>query len=188
MIMGQAAGVAASVAVKSGRSVQLIDVYELQEKLKAQGQVLSLEENPYGLWNTEESIIIDNHMKGFTTFNGNWRVKESIHPERYEMNYRYLPSGRSGVFEYRPYLFHTGNYDTYIWYPSSPEYTSNVTVKAYHTQGQATVQVNQQKTGGQWTKIGRFHFEKGQELRLAIEAKNLKRIAIADAVKFELVK
>ncbi len=188
MIMGQSAGVAASMAVKSGRSVQQIDVYELQEKLKAEGQVLSLENNPYGLWNTEESIVIDNQMKGFTAFSGNWHVEETIHPERYEMNFRYLPAGRNGVFEYHPYLFQTGNYDIYLWHPSSPEYTSNVTVKAYHTQGQTTVQVNQQKTGGQWTKIGRFHFEKGQGLRLAIEAKNLMKIAIADAVKFELVK
>ena len=104
------------------------------------------------------------------------------------MNYRSLLAGRSGVFEYHPFLFHSGNYNVYLWYPSSPEYASNVTVRIYHSQGQETVQVNQQKKGGQWIKIGHFPFEKGKSLRLAIEAKNLEKITIADAVKFELVK
>jgi hypothetical protein len=40
MILGQAAGVAASLALKSGRSVQDIAVDELQAKLKSQGAVL----------------------------------------------------------------------------------------------------------------------------------------------------
>src|SRR5919199_228844 len=39
MIIGQAAGVAASMALKSGKSVQDIDTAALSEKLKSQGAV-----------------------------------------------------------------------------------------------------------------------------------------------------
>lgn len=187
MIMGHSAGVAASMAVKSKRSVQQIDVYELQQKLETQEQVLSLEENPYGLWNTENSIVIDNHMKGFTSFNGDWRVVESIHPERYEMNYRYLPAGNIGDFEYRPYLFHSGDYDVYLWHPSSNNHASEVRVRLYHENGEETVKIDQQKNGGKWVKAGRFPYKKGKGLRLAIEARNDSKMTIADAVKFELV-
>ena len=47
MIMGQSAGVASALAVKSERDVHLIDITILQEELKKQKQILSLEDvNP----------------------------------------------------------------------------------------------------------------------------------------------
>ena len=187
MIMGHSAGVAASMAVKSKRSVQQIDAFELQKKLKAQEQVLSLEENPYGLWNTENSIIIDNHMKGFTSFYGNWRVVETIDPERYEMNFRYLPADNSGSFAYHPYLFRNGDYNVYLWYPSSKKNSAEVEVIVYHEKGEEIVKVNQQKRGGQWIKIGRFPYKKGKGKRILIKAKKSNKRTVADAVKFELV-
>ncbi len=42
MILGQAAGVAASLAIKTGKSVQEISVDDLQQKLQAQAAVFSL--------------------------------------------------------------------------------------------------------------------------------------------------
>ena len=85
-------------------------------------------------------------------------------------------------------MFHTGDYDVSLWYPSSLKFASNVPVRVHHARGQEAVQVNQQKNGGQWIKIGRFPFEKGKSLRLSIEADGLEKKVVADAVKFELVK
>lgn len=42
MIVGQSAGFAAAMAVKSKRPVQQIDIFELQNKLRKSGQILSI--------------------------------------------------------------------------------------------------------------------------------------------------
>jgi len=44
MIMGQSAGIAGALAVKSKRSVHLIDIFILQQELRKQKQILSLED------------------------------------------------------------------------------------------------------------------------------------------------
>ena len=105
MIMGHAAGVAAHLAAQSNRPVQLVDIYALQQTLSEQGQVLSLEENPYGSINTPTEIIIDNTMANFTNIIGDWYEEETVHTGRYEMNFRYSPPGKTGSFEYHPYFF-----------------------------------------------------------------------------------
>ena len=48
MILGQAAGVAAKLAIGSGRAVQDIDTAELTRILKSQGAVMEYRPNPQG--------------------------------------------------------------------------------------------------------------------------------------------
>jgi hypothetical protein len=187
MIMGESAGIAASMAVGSGRPVQLIDVYTLQEKLRARNQVLSLLENPYGVWNNEKEIVIDNTMKGFTNIIGDWYVQETRHAGRYEMNYRYCPKGGRGSFQYIPYFFKTGDYDVSMWFPSDNEFESDVQVRIITSAGEEIVKVDQSKIGGKWIKLGRFNFKKGRHRSLAIEVESKNKIVVADAVKFSLI-
>ena len=184
MIMGESAGVAAAMAAQSGRPVQKVDVYLLQEKLKNRKQVLSLKENPYGIWNTENEIIIDNNMKGFTSFTGNWFEEETVHTGRYEMNFRYKPVGQEGTFEYKPFLFKKGKYNVYYWGPASKEYEAQVPVEIYHSAGVEKVMLNQQRNGGGWFKLGTWNFSAGQNRTVAIVGEP-GRFVIADAVKFE---
>lgn len=183
MAMGHAAGVAAHLAVESGRPVQLVDVYALRQKLSAQGQVLSLEENPYGAMNTPSEIVIDNTMTNFTSIIGDWYEEETVHTGRYEMNFRYCPSGRTGSFEYHPYFFETGQYDVYIWHPASPQYSDAVTLTIYTPTETITRQINQQEAGGRWKKVGSFAFEQGKRRTLVIESAE-RQITVADAVRF----
>jgi hypothetical protein len=187
MIMGHSAGVAASLAASTGRPVQRVDIEVLQQKLKGQRQILSLKENPYGLWSSENEIIIDNNMKGFASFTGDWHEEETVHSGRYEMNFRVKPRGRSGTFEYSPYFFKSGNYRLSCWYPSAENYEPRVPVHIHHTGGTRTVHLNQQQGGGRWQEIGVFHFEQGQRLAVEIEAEQ-DRVVIADAFKFELLR
>ena len=186
MIMGESAGVAAAMAVKTGRPLQLLDIYELQQRLKAGKQVLSLKENPYGIWNSEDEIIIDNNMKGFTSFTGQWNEEETVHTGRYEMNFRFKPINNEGTFEFKPYLFKSGKYDVFIWNPSSSVYDSKVPVLINHSGGIEKVLVNQQKNGGNWIKLGTWAFEKGNKHSVAIVGEKGKFV-IADAVKFHFV-
>jgi hypothetical protein len=188
MVMGQSAGVAASMAIKSDRAAQLIDVYELRRKLLEQKQVLSLKDNPYGLWNSQDVIIIDNNMKGFVSFTGDWFEEEKVNAERYEMNFRYCPEGRKGVFEYRPYLFKDGTYDVFIWYPSSKTYNNNVPLFIKHSDGLDKTFINQQEDGGNWQKVGQYKFSKGRGSSVSIVSDLSSGIVVADAIKFELVR
>lgn len=183
MMMGHAAGVAAYMAAKSARPVQLIDVYTLQQKLSQQGQILSLETNPYGSISTPSEIVIDNTMTNFTKIIGDWYEEETVHTGRYEMNFRYSLQGKKGSFEYHPYFFETGLYDVYIWHPADEKYSDDVTVTIHTADETFKKRVNQQQEGGDWKKLGSFTFEKGKKLALAIEA-NESQTVIADAVKF----
>jgi hypothetical protein len=188
MLMGQSAGVAASIAIKTDRPVQLIDVFELRRKLKEQNQILSLKDNPYGLWNSQNEIIIDNNMKGFVSFTGDWFEEETVHKGRYEMNFRYCPKGRGGVFDYKPYFFKDGTYNVFIWYPASTDYSNKVSLLIKHSNGSDNVFINQQKDGGKWIKIGQYKFKMGRGSGISILADLSEDIVVADAVKFELVK
>ena len=189
MLLGHSAGVAASMAVNAQRSVQKIDIEELQNKLAHQGQVLSLQENIYGALNpSNERIIIDNSMSDFVRMSGTWwNAAGNMHPERYEMNYLVSPKGASGIFQFRPYFFNTGRYDTYVWYPSSNDYDNSVEIKIYSNQAVETVTINQQEQGGEWVHIGRFSFQEGQFPAVEIIAKDNEFITAADAIKFWFV-
>jgi hypothetical protein len=103
------------------------------------------------------------------------------------MNYRYSPEGRQGAFQYLPYFFNSADYDVFIWYPSDVNFEQDVTVKLMTSDGEVTEQVDQTKSGGNWIKLGRYHFKKGRHLALVIEAEMDDKVVVADAVKFLLV-
>jgi hypothetical protein len=186
MIMGHSAGVAAAIASKTGRAVQKLDIQELQDKLTAQNQVLTLKGNPYGLWSNENEIIIDNNMKGFTFFTGDWHEDEVTHTGRYEMNFRVKPTNSTGTFEYMPYFFKRGKYNVYMWYPSAKNYEARVPVEIHHSNGIDKLNINQQRDGGKWNKIGTYEFDAGHRLAITIIGEQGK-FTIADAVRFEFV-
>ncbi len=186
MIMGESAGVAAALAVKTNRAVQKIDLFALQEKLIARKQILSLKENPYGLWNSEDEIIIDNNMKQFVSFTGDWFENETMNNGRFEMNFRYKSRTSEGSAEYNPYLFKSGTYNVYLWHPVSKEFESNIAVEINHSEGKDLIRIDQNKNGGSWHKLGSWIFEKGYQNRVTIKGESGKYV-IADAVKFEFV-
>ncbi len=186
MIMGESAGVAAAIAAQNNRPVQKLDIYALQEKLKTRGQVLSLKDNPYGKWGNENEIVIDNNMKGFTSFTGNWYEEETVHTGRYEMNFRVSPRGQSGEFYFSPYFFKSGRYNIYTWNPSSPGYESEVHLTISHAGGDEDITINQQENGGSWVFLGTRSFSQGYVTAITIHGERDKYV-IADAFKFELV-
>jgi hypothetical protein len=187
MIMGESAGIAAAMSVQADRAVQLIDIYTLQEKLRTRNQILSLKENPYGVWSDEKEIVIDNTMKGFISFAGDWEVQETRSEGRYEMNFRYSPEGKEGSFQYIPYFFHSGGHEVFIWHPASAEFDPDVKVNIFTAGGKEVATINQQKNGGKWVKLGRFEFNKGRHLAVSIESDRSDRTVVADAVRFILV-
>ncbi len=124
-------------------------------------------------------------MKGFTSFTGDWYEEETVHTGRYEMNFRLSAKGRRGTFEYSPYFFKTGDYRVYAWFPTSPDYGSEVPVHIHHAGGRKTISINQREGGGRWQEMGLFRFAQGKHLAVELEAGPDRQVA-ADAFKFEL--
>ncbi|WP_304064421.1 FAD-dependent oxidoreductase [Pedobacter glucosidilyticus] len=187
MIMGQAAGLAAALAIKTNRAVQQIDIFSLQQKLKAENQILSLKNNPYGLWNKVDDIVIDNNMKGFISFTGDWKEEETKLKGRYEMNFRSKQKGKSGTFTFKPYLFKSGQYNLYYWSPANQENETEVPLEIHTSSGLKFATINQKNFGGEWIKIGSYSFEKGNKHGVTIIG-DKDKYTVADAFRFEYIK
>jgi len=185
MIMGQAAGVAAAMAVKEGRPVHRIDISLLQEKLAGQGQVLSLQENIYGAFGYGDEVIIDNNMKRFTTGKtGTWRGIETEHNGRYQMNYS-RNDHPPATFTFKPWLEKDGLYEVSIWYPSDASYAASVPVLISHRKGVEQKVLNQQEEGGAWISLGTYELEKGFREVVTVVSDNTGGAVVADAIKIE---
>ncbi|MGW8314105.1 MAG: FAD-dependent oxidoreductase [Bacteroidales bacterium] len=182
MIMGHAAGVAAAMASLENSSVHTIDMAELQSVLKAEGQVLSLADNPYGAFQSEREIIIDNNMRRFTRKSGPWQAVETEHNGRYRMNYA-LNNSREGTFGFIPWIREGGKYAISLWYPSSTAYSDQVRVQIHHLYGTEIQEVNQQQYGGRWTELGTFEIQGGRSEVITIVADSSSGPVTADAVR-----
>ena len=182
MIMGQAAGVAAAMAVKGNRPVHRIDVTLLQEKLAGQGQILTLKGNPYGAFGFGDEIIIDNNMKRFTGKTGTWRGIETEPEGRYQMNFSRIDRS-PGSFVFRPWLEKDGLYEVSIWYPSGASYAAAVPVLISHRGGVAEKVINQREHGGTWVSLGTYHLQAGSREVVRVVSESSDGAVVADAVR-----
>jgi len=182
MIMGHAAGVAAAMAFREGRGVHTIDVAALQSALKAQGQVLSLAGDPYGAFQYQREIIIDNNMKRFTRKSGAWRAVETEHNGRYRMNYALNGKGE-GTFGFVPRILKGGRYQISLWYPSSGEYSDRVRVRISHLHGTDLKEVDQQHGGGQWKDLGTYELQQGKCEVVTVISDQASGTVAADAIR-----
>ena len=182
MIMGQAAGVAAAMAVEGDRPVHRIDISLLQEKLAAQGQVLSLQENIYGAFAHGDEIIIDNNMRMFTGKTGTWSGIETQHNGRYQMNYS-RNDRPPGTFTFKPWLGKDGLYEVSIWYPSDASHAARVPVLICHREGTEQKFLNQQEHGGEWISLGRYWLEKGFREVVTVVSEQAEGDVVADAIR-----
>lgn len=186
MIMGHASGIAASMAAAEHIPVQKIEVVELQNKLKEQGQVLSLVDNPYGAFRFGNEIVIDNNMKRFTHKKGSWKGIETKYNGRYQMNYA-LNDQQKGTFGFRPWIEEDGEYEVSIWYPFSEDYSNNVPVLINHSKGTHQLKVSQTQDGGRWVSLGIYELYRGYHEVVKIVADHAGGTVVADAIKLKKV-
>jgi hypothetical protein len=182
MIMGHAAGLAAAMAAFDKCAVHRIDVADLQSRLKEQGQVITLEDSPYGAFQYDEEIIIDNNMKRFTKKTGAWSAIETEPNERYRMNFA-LNNREEGTFGFVPWIRETGTFEICIWYPSSETYSSQAQVRINHNGGTDTHMINQQQNGGRWISLGTYELQSGSSEVVTIRADQSSGVVVADAIR-----
>jgi hypothetical protein len=184
MIMGHAAGVAAAMASGELKPVHRIDIAALRSRLRSQGQVLTLEDNPYGAFSYDDEVIIDNNMKRFTRKAGNWSSIETEHNGRYQMNYA-LNDGQSGSFGFVPWIREAGTYEVSIWYPSKRDYSKRAGIRVHHLNGTVEMEIDQRSNGGRWVGLGTYDLPPGYSEVVTVVASPGSGTVVADAIRLK---
>lgn len=184
MNLGQAAGLAASMAIKDNRSVQGISVKSLRNKLLEQKAVLELPE----LANIPRSaklpgIIMDDQDAERI---GHWMASSYGTPvdgaSRHDENGE---KGKKSVV-YRLKVPTHGSYEVRISYAAAGNRASNVPVSVLYMGGEKTVKVNQKKEPeieGLFTSLGVFEFSADQPAIITISNEETDGIVGADSVQ-----
>lgn len=188
MIAGQAAGVAAAIAMKNNIAVQRVDINTLQTKLQSQGQILSMEENPNGFFQQGNAVIVDDDMSRFVEKEGMWSLSEDPEVVRHDITYYVNSDKEPASVQYQPYLLKQGQYKVYGWWPKNAKAATNVPVTIDCASGSKAVIADQKNTGDGWVLLGTYPFEAGKKGKVTITNKGVDGMVQADAFKFELVK
>jgi hypothetical protein len=164
MIIGQAAGVAASLAIREKTSVQDIDIEKLQEKLREQGAILHLEDTVADFKSTKDypGIVVDTDTAEVV---GNWR--ESGDVDLY-LGFSYLHDSQAGdpanYVRYRPELPGAGRYEVRVSYSRHGNRATNAKYVVRHGAGSDEHRVNQREKQGEhrpFVTLGVYRFEAG---------------------------
>lgn len=166
MIIGEAAGIAASLAIESGTSVQDIAVPALQEKLRAHGALLRTSElkPPYADPRDLPGIVLDDED---ATVEGAWSSSRGVGPY---VGYAYLhekaPNNPASRVRYTPDLPDDGWYEVRLSYSADANRAPKVKVVVQTAAGQEIQFIDQTKKQGDlspFISLGTFAFKKGKE-------------------------
>jgi hypothetical protein len=178
MMMGEAAGAAAVLAIDSGVPVQLVNYRKLAQSI---GIPLS----------EKTGIVMDTEWpdsNGVVSITGTWTTASSTPGFN---GSGYLHDGNIGkgtnTVRYQPAITTGGKYEVYIRWTANANRAANVPVKISHASGTFDTTVNEQQGGGTWVNLGTFSFNAGTAGYLEIATTGTNGYVIADAVLFSPV-
>jgi hypothetical protein len=196
MILGQAAGVAASLAVDGKTTVQKVPADRLTDLLKKQKAVLS----PAGLTGPTGSvrrldptrmagIVVDNRAARVT---GDWKASSALGPI---VGADYLHDNNEakgkGIVRFTPRLPAAGRYEVCLHYPPGPNRAGNTLVVIHGIrgpEGEKSLRIDQRKAGKEGVSLGVHDFPAGESAWLEIRNEGSEGYVIADAVQWLPVK
>jgi hypothetical protein len=187
MILGQASGVAAVLAVDGKSAVQDVVVSRLQDKLRTQKAVLSplgLERKVRGIApETLPGVVVDDAQ---AVKKGRWLPSTAIEPF---VGTGYLHDNHAGQGEasirFVPYLPREGRYEVRLFYPGHANRATNALVIVHAAGGEKALRINQkQRPMGGAVILGVFHFKAGQNGWVEIRDDGADGFVVADAVQF----
>lgn len=189
MIMGHAAGVAASLALKTGVSVQAVPIDALQKRLREQKQILSLDDVTTWVAHPKDmpGIVVDN---GLAETVGNWRRSSSV--EKFVlMDYLHQAEGapETDVVRFRPDpgLPRAGKYEVRVSYSADPNRATNAPVTVMTANGPVKLKLNQRKKpsiDGLFEPLGTFELPVGKAAIVEIGVAGADGFVVADAVQW----
>jgi hypothetical protein len=179
MVLGQAAAVAASMAIDANTIVQRVDVAALQRELRR---------NPLADGSAAEALVDDGVAARVRT-TGAW--------ERVRASGQYGPStlraegGAAGAVRMAPDIAAPGRHTVYLYWPRAEGLATRVPVTVRHAGGTERLTINMRSPGetaqgniAQWTRLGEFDFAPGAEAWVEIGAEGADGIVFADAALF----
>jgi hypothetical protein len=188
MVLGQSAATAACQAIDRASSVQRIDVSALQERLKADGQVLewtgstrvSSRVDP----KTLPGLVLDD---GDAKLTGDWAASSAVGGfigTGYLHDSNEAKGQKTARFDLD--LPAPGRYDVRVAYVANPNRATNVPITVESADGRTTIPVNQQREpgrGSSFLSLGTFRFEAGKNGAVIIETRGTDGHVIVDAVQ-----
>jgi hypothetical protein len=192
MILGQACGVAAALAIDGKTTVQKVPAERLAARLKAQKAVLS----PEGL--TERAargldpakmggVVVDDPQ---ATRTGAWKLSSAVGPF-VGSGYLHDDNADKGKMRVRftPRLPAAGRYEVRLYYPPASNRATNTPVVVHSADGERTVKVNQRRAWkGRGVLLGTFRFAAGTAGWVEVGNAGTDGHVIADAVQWLPVK
>jgi len=182
MMLGQASGTAASLAIDYNTTAQNVSVIELQNQLRSDKQILNWGEDPASI-----VVTVDNSDPAGVATTGTWTASTAVGPY-YASNY--LHDGNtgkgSGSVTFTPNMKTAGSYEVYLrWNSPAGLRASNVPVDIHYSgSGSNTVTVDQTQNGGVWVPIGIYPFAAGTGGNVVIRNGGTTNYVVADAVRF----
>ena len=164
MIIGQAAGVAASMAIRGNTSVQAIDITSLQDTLKAQHAILHIEDTiaDFIALRKLSGIVMDTETAELV---GNWRESGDMQPY---VGYGYVHDSQVGdpatYIRYRVTLPEAGRYEVRVSYSPHSNRATNALYVVHHKDGATEHRINQRKKAGElapFVSLGIYEFDGG---------------------------
>jgi len=178
MILAQAAGTAAALALDDGVPVQQVSIPKLQAQLAADKQLLQ--------WGTTSTgLVVDNADSTGVTLVGTWTSSTSI-SGYYGNNYITDGNSNKGVSSvtFTPTLPTPGAYQVFVRWTANPNRATNVPIDIIHPAGTNTFVVDQTQQGGQWVLLVTTNFNAGTNGKVRIRTTGTTGFVIADAVQF----
>jgi hypothetical protein len=124
-------------------------------------------------------IIIDNR-DAETSQTGTWKVSGATDPYRADSVY----SRNGATFTWHLTPSQSGIYEVSMRWTAWASRSLNVPVDIEHSDGVATVYVDQQENGGQWNVQGQYYFESGTTYDITITSQPYPSSTCADAIKY----
>lgn len=188
MMLGQAAGDAARLAVTGGTAVQDIDVEELQTILRKQKQLLHFKvpSDMYLTADRFDGIIMDDSE--IALHDDIWYHSTSQGPFM-KYDYRFSTANPQGQKKavFKPELARKGRYEVQIMYSPSGNRTKSADVTVYDKRGAHARSVDMTavpEVDGLWHSLGTFTFDQKSDCMVVFTDRGEGGIVVVDAVRF----
>ena len=181
MTLGHASGVAAVQAIRSGGTVQEIDVDALQTRLLEQKGVVKRKSNPPPVLG---GIVVDDAN---ATYQGIWKARDLGNP-LYDFAHHDDNEGKGAkqaVFEVK--LPRSGRYEVRFAYASATNRAENAPVTVSHVSGTAEILINEKlppPIDGHFISLGAFDFDENRPARVSVGTADTDGYVSVDAVQF----
>lgn len=183
MMMGHAAGVAASQAIAERVAVQDVDLKALQKKLRDQKQVLELPEATASLIQLDDGLVLDDEAAEYT---GRW--KQSTWGRCVDGFYRHDDNASKGLLAVK-FTFTVpsdGEYELRYVYSPAGNRSTKTPIAIRSADGTTELTIDQRKTppiDGHILPLGRFHFTRNAPGEVVVRNNNTDGYVTVDAIQ-----